>query len=102
MPLASFGWLIVVGSAALSVGTSAAAQQTAFHIVSAKTKECLHLRAPDKPGGGGLELKACRSFPDYVFSLERSTTGVTPIMVKLTSSRFVCVVASDEPMASLP
>jgi hypothetical protein len=74
----------------------------AFHIVSVKTKECLHLRTPDKPGGGGLELKPCQPSPASTFSLERGTTDVTPIMVKLTSSRFVCIVAPDEPIASLP
>ena len=102
MRFTSFGLLAAVGIGAVSMGTPAGAQITAFHIVSAATQECLHLRTPDKPGGGGLALKRCERRPAFAFSLERSTSDATPIMVSLTSSRSVCVVAADEPSASLP
>jgi hypothetical protein len=95
-------WLVaVVGTAALSLGAPAEAQDTAFQIVSAESQKCLHLRTPDTPGGGGLDIKPCQSSADFAFSLTPSTTEVTQIIVKVTTSRFVCVVATDEPMAGV-
>jgi hypothetical protein len=100
MRITSIGLVALVGTASLSLGAPADAQETAFRIISVDTKECLSLRKPDAPSGGGLELKPCQPSTDIPFSLERNTTGETQIIVKLTTSRFICVVASDEPLAS--
>jgi hypothetical protein len=95
MRITSFALAAATGAMlSLAVPTAAQDDGKGVQLVSNATGRCLHLRAPDTPGGGGLEVATCQDFPDFLFSIGRSSTQ---ILVKLTSSHFVCVAATDDP-----
>jgi hypothetical protein len=83
----------------LILGASEASAQNfpAYRVVAQGTGNCLKLKAPEQTDGGGLTTAPCQNFADFFVTIAGNPHQPFELQFRLTSSRYVCIVAPDNP-----
>jgi hypothetical protein len=82
----------------LILGASEASAQDypAYRVVAQGTGNCLKLKSPETDNGG-LTTAPCQNFADFFVTIVGNPGQFFPLQFRLTSSRWVCIVATENP-----
>lgn len=86
----------------LGASEASAQEYPAYRVIAKDTGNCLKLKAPDQVDDGGLTTAPCQNFADF-FVTPTGNPGVPfDLQFRLTSSRWVCIFATDDPIPLPP